>query len=232
MGYAPGFELKGLYGRLPDHLQRKLAVLGSLSRYSDGQHIQSRGDRTRGFSIIKTGAICFGKTDMDGKFMASAVFEPNQCYGELTLFADLPRTHDAVAVGETSVLHISKPEFDRLLDAEPELAKILLQSMSRQMHITLEWFDDVRRYPLKFRLGKSLLQLSAQRASVELKVTQSELADAMGVSRVAIGKELKDYKARGFIALKYGEIHILEGAGFKKWLAGFEQLEPIELGSF
>jgi len=94
------FDQQGLYQVMPVRLRSKLDALGHLKTYGDGQHIQSRGDRTKGFSIIISGAVCFRKIDAGGTFITVAVFGAEQCYGEFTLFADLPRTHDGVAGGK------------------------------------------------------------------------------------------------------------------------------------
>ena len=230
MSYIFNFGIPGLYRSLVPALQQKLDALGVSQRYKDGQHMQSRGDTTRGFSIIKSGAVCFGKTDLDGKFITAAVLEAGQCYGEFTLFADLPRTHDGYGVGDTVVSHISKAKFDHLLATEPTLAGPIISSLTMQLHNLLEWTDDLRRYPLKYRLGKNLLQLQASSEGPReaiVKITQSQLADLLGVSRVAVAQTLAVYKKLGFVRMCYGGIEICDRPLFKNWLQAFVQLEPV-----
>ena len=230
MSYVFNFGLPGLYKGLGPALQTKLDEAGIVRRYRDGQHMQSRGDTTRGFSIVKSGAVCFGKTDEDGRFIAIATLDKGQCYGEFTLFAGLPRTHDGYAVGETAVSHIPKARFDLLLEAEPMLGARIISSLTVQLHNLLEWADDLRRYPLKYRLGKALLQLEADsETSGEgcIAITQNQLADLMGVTRVAVAQVLASYKDQGFVATLYGGIKILDRAGLKLWLTQFVQIEPV-----
>jgi len=228
MSYIFNFGIPGLYQALTLRVRDRLDQLGVEQRYSDNQHIQTRGDKTRGFSIIKSGSVCFGKTDLDGRFIAAAILEPGQCYGEFTLFAGLPRTHDGYAVGETVISHVSKAKFDRLLADEPELAAPIISSLTLRLHNLLEWTDDLRRYPLKYRLGKSLLQMlkEAGGGSV-IKITQSDLADLMGVSRVAVAQTLAEYKKLGFINLRYRGVDITNPTALKAWLGNFVQIDPI-----
>lgn len=218
--------LPGLYQALPEHIQQKVDQLGGVVSYAPEQLIQSRGDKTRGFSIIKAGAVRFGKLDAEGRFIAAAVFEPGQCYGEFTLFADLPRTHDGFAVGATRIQHISKAAFDELLAAEPALSAVLLSSLTKQLHNTLEWIDDMRRYPLKVYLGKRLLQL-AQDAQGTIQITQTNLAEMLGVSRVAVGKVLGDYEQRGFIKRHYGYLELVAPDALRRWLRRYIHLEAM-----
>ncbi len=227
MSYLPSLGMPELFQPLPEPLQQKLKSLGFVQTYSADQHIQSRGDRTRGFSIIESGSVCFGKMDEEGKFIVSAVFKAGQCYGEFTLFADLPRTHDGVAVEQTAIRHISKVEFDSVLASEPALSVHILSSLTMQLHSAMEWIDDLRRYPLKYRLAKSLLYIYSHQNNPCLTVTQSELADMMGVSRVAIGKELSFYKEQGFLEIKYGSLVLVGADAFREWLHAFAGLEPV-----
>jgi len=224
------FGVPGLYEELSPALRGLLDTSGTIIKYADGQLIQTRGDKTRGFSIIKSGAVCFGKTDAEGRFITSVVYEPGQCYGEFTVLAGLPRTHDGIAVGETSICHISKATFDRLLADEPALAAPILASLTLRLHSLLEWADDLRRYPLKVRLGKQLLALvraPAKGTASSLTVTQGDLAELMGVSRVAVAKILADYQRRGFVRLGYGKIEITNPNALEIWLQQFVQLDPI-----
>ena len=227
MSYIPSLGVPSLYSSLPGLLRQKLDMLGSVNHYVPDQHIQSRGDETEAFSIITKGSVCFGKMDVEGKFLVSAVLKAGQCYGEFPLLAGLPRTHDGITVGETSIRHISRTAFEGLLNEEPELSVLMLKSVTEQLHNALEWIDDLRRYPLKYRLGKALLQMMKHHENPYLNINQHELADMLGVSRVAIGKELKDYKARGFITIHYGAVEITASAAFSRWVDSFLQLDPV-----
>jgi len=227
MSYIFNFGIPGLIQALDQRMRTRLDELGAEKRYRDKEHIQTRGDRTRGFSIIKKGSVCFGKTDTEGRFIVTAQLEAGQCYGEFTLFAGLPRTHDGYAVGDTVISHISKAKFDRLLSQEPQLAAPIISSLTMRLHNLLEWTDDLRRYPLRYRLGKNMLQMLKDGGGDFIEITQSELADLMGVSRVAVAQTLAEYRKLGFVASRYGGIEILNREGFKAWLEEFMQIDPI-----
>lgn len=231
MGYFFNFGVPGFMEVLTEEQRGVINGLGVLRRYSHRQHMQSRGDAEQAFSIIREGAVCFGKNDSDGRFIALAVLEVGQCYGEFTVFAGLPRTHDGYAQGETVVSHISKPVFDRLLLDRPDFAAPIIRLQTLRLHSALEWADDLRRYPLRFRLGKQLMIMVSAEAEGRLEVTQAELADLLGVSRVAISGALQEYQKRGFIRLVYGGVEIVDSAGFKTWLAEFVRLDPISLNT-
>ncbi|NVJ99234.1 MAG: Crp/Fnr family transcriptional regulator [Alphaproteobacteria bacterium] len=227
MSYIFNFGVPGFMDALSPEQQKLVEDAGSIRRYSHKQHLQSRGDQDQAFSIIKAGSVCFGKTDSSGKFIALATLEAGQCYGEFTVFAGLPRTHDGFTVGETVISHISKARFDRLLLDHPDLAGAIIRVQTLRLHQALEWIDDLRRYPLKYRLGKYLLFILASADGPRIAITQSDLADLMGVSRVAVSGVLADYRARGFLRPVYGGLEILDSEGLRKWLRSFLTLDPL-----
>ncbi|WP_286830595.1 MULTISPECIES: Crp/Fnr family transcriptional regulator [Kordiimonas] len=227
MSFVFNFGLPGLMSALSAEQRALLDGLGVRQSYRHKQHIQSRGDQNKGFSIIKEGAVCFGKTDRDGRFIALAVLEAGQYYGEFTVFGGLPRSHDAHAQGDTVVSHISKARFDQLLIDRPDLALPIIRLLTLRLYHSLEWMDDVRRYPLKYRLGKTLLSMAQEEGDATIKVTQAELADLLGVSRVAVAQTLADYRRRGFVQSVYGGVKLIDLQAFRDWLRAFVTLEPV-----
>jgi len=227
MSFVFNFGIPGLMEVLPEHTRARFDAVGSLKRYRDKQHIQSRGDQTAGFSVIKSGSVVFGKSDREGRFITTAVLEAGQCYGEFTVFGGLPRTHDGYAEGETVISHLSKAQFDQLLLDEPTLAGPIISLLTVRLHHMLEWVDDLRRYPLKYRLGKTLLLMMRGTEDGLIAATQSDLADLMGVSRVAVAQVLAHYKAKGFVGTEYGAVRVLDRSGLKAWLQGFETVDPV-----
>lgn len=227
MSYVFNFGLSGLMAALSDEQRSRLDDLGVRRRYHHKQHVQSRGDADKGFSIIRSGAVCFGKSDSDGRFIAVAVLEAGQCYGEFTVFGGLPRSHDAYAQGETEISHISKARFDQLLVDHPDLALPIIRHLTLKLYHALEWMDDVRRYPLKYRLGKTLLSMSGADGSRIIRVTQAELADLLGVSRVAVAQALAEYRKHGFVRSVYGGVEVENRKAFKNWLQGFVTVDPV-----
>ena len=88
------------------HRLRRAAVL---VRYGEGELIHNRGDDKPGLSIVHRGHVRVGIYGYAGTFILSALLGPGQTFGEFTLLAGLPRTHDAVAASsDTEVHHLSE----------------------------------------------------------------------------------------------------------------------------
>jgi len=204
---------------ISDPLRRRIRDSATAIRYRDGVFVHAHGDKKPGLSIVQSGAVQFGIVDSDGTYVSTSVMGVGHCFGEATLFAGRPRTHDAVAVGETVIDQIDKPSFDRLLDREPELARALLDATTQRLYSVLDFMDDLRRLPLILRTAK-LIATMTRSAKLDgyIACNQIDLAYTLGVSRVSIGKALAELQKTDLIKLGYGKIEIPNQEILYEWI--------------
>src|SRR6478752_2134571 len=110
-----GVWFSALPGALADQLVGAAAVLD----LKPDQVLFSRGDAPSGLYAVIDGGIRVSGVSEAGKEALLTLLEPPQWFGEVSLFDGQPRTHDAIADGETRVLHVPQAALDRLLAAEP-----------------------------------------------------------------------------------------------------------------
>ncbi|MEZ7817935.1 MAG: Crp/Fnr family transcriptional regulator [Pseudomonadales bacterium] len=210
---------------LPRDVSKQLEGIAIRSRYEDAQLIQTRGDAKTGLSIVRKGAVRVGNLGNDGSYLNTSVLKQGQTFGEFTLFAGLPRTHEVIAMGPTTVDEISGDKFMKLFDSEPRLAKALLTISMVRTHALLEFIDDLRRLPLPVHVGKVIYAAAVE--TLVLNIRQEELAFTFGVSRVSVGKVLKSLATLGLIRLGYGKIHIVNKIEFRRWLTQRSLIAPL-----
>lgn len=213
---------------LPNDTQKALRDQANRVRYEDGQLIHERGDTKPGLSIVHSGKVKFGNPGSDGSYVTTALFGEGHCFGEFTLFANLPRTHDAIAVGNTVIDQIDATSIDRLLVSEPELYRLMLVAVTRRLHAAVDFMDDMRRLPLKVRIAKLILTMSKTSDTLgEIKLTQSDLAFSFGVSRVSIGQALSELQSENLIKTGYGNLHIPDSDRLALWVSERSSLLPV-----
>jgi CRP-like cAMP-binding protein len=197
--------------------------------YSDGEQIQARGDRKPGLSIIRSGAVKVGNYGRDGQYFLTRILTVGETFGEFTLFADLPRTHNAEACGDTAIDEIAKPAFQTLVRERPEIKDYLLISLAENLHTALEILDDIRRQPIIVRVAKLLLSyLGNAKNSLNIPLTQTVIAESLGVTRLSVHNSLKSLEAQGMLIRKYGRININDLSVLKAWIADHEELANLE----
>jgi CRP/FNR family cyclic AMP-dependent transcriptional regulator len=221
-------DAPGIVELMPEALARRVRAAAKPTRYRDGQLVHARGDLQRGLSIVRSGSVRFGNAGEDGSYVTTTVMGPGQSFGEFTLFGDLPRTHDATAVGATTIDYLDHVRVNRLLVEAPELWRILLVATTKRLHDALELLDDFRRLPLPALTAKVLLTLPpSEEGSALVACNQADLAATLGVSRVSIGKALAQLQKAGLVVLGYRTITIRDRAVLKSWLAKHRVLSPV-----
>lgn len=213
---------------MPQRLQTRLREAAVRVSYGDGELVHARGDHKPGLSLIHKGAVRFVNQGLDGSVVSTGILGPGQFFGEATLFADLPRTHNAIAVGATIIDQVAKQRFDAIFDEEPELARVMLRATTQRLYLALDILDDLRRLPLKTRAAKMIaIHAAVSREKNSVKLNQSELAFTLGVSRVALGKALGELQKDGLIKLGYKRIDIPDALKLKGWIAKNDPLRPL-----
>lgn len=196
-----------------------LKAKGVLRHFSDGQFIQSRGDDDSGIAIIESGAARAGIYSANGGFILTSFLGPGQTFGEFTVFADLPRTHDLSALGPTSLIHIPGKRFLDLCDADPAYLFALMRATLLRSHVALEMLHALRILPLLPKVAKYLLILTPEPpAQPELQFRQSDLAATLGLSRASMNRALSDLESLDLIERGYGAISIKCKSALHDWL--------------
>ncbi|OYY72642.1 Crp/Fnr family transcriptional regulator [Sphingomonas sp. 28-63-12] len=223
------FDTPSLTSLLPEDAAAALRRAATMMVYGDGALIYSRGDAHPGLSLVRTGAVQIGNPGIDGSFVVTSVLGPGQCFGEMTLFGQLPRTHDSVAVGQTVIDQLSPAAYAAVSAVHPAINQAILGMMARRIHALLEFSDDLRRLPLIVQLAKTLLRMAPGAArGGEVLAKQEAIAATLGVSRVAIGTALATLEGQGLIQRGYGRVTIRDRNALQQWLAQRTMLAPID----
>jgi CRP-like cAMP-binding protein len=124
--------------------------------------------------------------------------EPGTWFGDIALFDGLPRTHDANAHGETTLLVVRKADFRELLTQHVELYDALLRLNCRRLRLMFDIIEDLNTRPLAARLAKQILLLArsygvteGEEIRIGLQLAQEDLAQLLGASRQRVNQELK-----------------------------------------
>lgn len=172
------------------------------------------GDRV---FIITRGKIKLGRTATDGRENLVAVLGPGEMFGELSLFDPGARTMTATAVSETELIGLGHDQLNDYLDSRPEVAKYLLQALTRRLRRTNENLADLVFSDVPGRVAKALLDLANRFGQhtdegilVAHDLTQEELAQLVGASRETVNKSLADFAGRGWVRLEPRSVMILD----------------------
>lgn len=130
------------------------------------------------------------------------------------------RNQNAVTLGETTIGLVNKADLLTLMERRPEIASAILPTALDRLTIAFSIVDDIRLLNLTAFTASLLLKNLSDESEVSgvLHWNQSELAAAVGVSRVSVGKALKKLEQKGLIVLKYGAIEVPDTKVLADWI--------------
>jgi len=221
----------GLLARTPlfnglDEASRK-AVAAELreASYEPGQVIFSRGDPGSELHIVSKGRIRLSVLTADGRELSFAHVEPPSIFGELAIFDGRPRSADATAVNRVETLMLSKASFMRLLESRPSIGEAAVRFLAGRLRDADEQLEAIALHPIEARLARFFLAAvrqkdpsgKAEKLSLALPISQSELALLVGASRPKVNAALGLLESQGAIERRgqqvICDVAVLSGIG-------------------
>ena len=108
----------------------ELCELGQECVLPAGSRIVSQGESPEFFYVIQSGRVrVFRETD-DHIQTQLTELGPGSYFGEVALVTGQPRTASVETIEESTIIKVSKEEFDRLLDHNPRLARHIINQLA------------------------------------------------------------------------------------------------------
>ena len=186
-----------------------LVSLGRRRRFSSGSQVLHRGDPGIGFWLIESGHVMACRFGPDGERTLFAVLGPGDLVGELACFSGLTQQVYAITEGEADLVWIEMPQVDRLLEKGPQFARWLLKTLANKLRYALDRVEGDRNLSAQYRIARLLADMAANEGP-DLSITQQQLADFVGASRVTTGQVLARLADDGLIERRYRRIRVLE----------------------
>lgn len=203
------------YSHLPAELQNSLLGMSRVRRLVPGHRLFQRGDPPCGMYAVLEGAVRIGAVNEQGKEALLSVVEAPHWFGEICLFDGQPRTHDAVSVGQCTLLHLPQAPLMAFLQEHPVYWRDIARLMSHKLRLTFINLEHLSLMPAPVRVANRLLMIAEGYGEIEparrvLQLPQEQLALMLSLSRQTTNQILKDLQAQGIVQLAYGEIEILD----------------------
>lgn len=209
-----------LLARLPDADLAVLASRGKERRYQPATVIFHEGEPGDSLHVVMEGRVRISVISPEGSEATLSFIERGDCFGDLAIFDGGPRTATATATMPTRTFVVTRKDFLAWIMERPAAAVALLETLSRRLRRTDEALADLCFLDLPHRLAKQLLVMSTSTGDSaphppRLKVTQSELASLLSVSRESVNKQLNLFQREGWIVLSRGGVTVRDVAALR-----------------
>jgi putative oxidoreductase len=108
----------------------KLCQLGQEVSVSTGTRIVSQGEDPEYFYVIQSGRVRVFRETADRIQTNLTELGAGAYFGEVALVTGQPRSASVEALEDATLIKVSKDEFDRLLDQNPQLARHIIQQLA------------------------------------------------------------------------------------------------------
>ncbi|MFM0741235.1 Crp/Fnr family transcriptional regulator [Paraburkholderia xenovorans] len=208
-------ERSAWFRSAPAAMQAQLIEAGRVERLAAGQRLFTRGDSDDGLYCVLDGLVRISAASSDGKEALLAVIDPVNWFGEIALFDNRPRTHDAYAERDSALFHVPRAALAALLERTPAYWHVFGLLLTQKLRLAFEVIEEAALLPAAPRVARRLLLMAGgfgEPGALRrvLKVPQEDLAMMLALSRQTINQVLKQFETHGAVKLRYAEIEIAD----------------------
>ena len=151
--------------------------------------------------------------DADGREVILSILGAGECFGEMGLIDDAPRSADVVTTEPCDLLMISKADFTRALAENVDLCLNIMKSLVMRLREANHKIESLALMDVYGRVAKLLLDLSEKedgKRVVKRRITKQDMAKMVGASREMVSRVMRDLELRGIISSRSGCIVLKE----------------------
>lgn len=214
-----------LFAGLPGDQLDALAAFLRSRPYRKGAVIFSEGDPGTPLYLIEEGEIKLTILSPGGKEIILALLGPGGFFGELAVLDGGTRAATAAAKTACRLLVLERSDLLKFIERHPRAAVGMLAAISRRLRRTTEQVHDAAFLDGPTRLAKVLLQFTHEQAKPgpdgvlsAPRLTQEELAEAVGGTRESINRWLRIFVDEGSVRRRRGLVTVVNPQVLRKRL--------------
>ena len=172
----------------------RLAVARQMLKVELEPHrsIFSRGDPGSHLYLVAEGRVRLSVFSADGRLLSFKHAGAGDVFGEIAALDGGRRSADAVALTRVVVMTLAAEPLNQLIEHNPRVARAAIACLCQRLRETSAQAETIALHPVEMRLARYLLARvkppaadapCCGTATVDLSISQSELASLIGASR-------------------------------------------------
>lgn len=224
--YLPVLQTGRWFAHLPPDFAQPLLAMAHLRQLAPGEVLFLRGDAPCGLYAVVRGAISISGTGGRADEARAALLtrlEPPHWFGEISVFDNSARTHDAHAAEASTLLQIPHEPLQAWLTGHPQHWHALALLLTDKLRTAFVAMEELALLPAGQRLARRLVmmaegygQWTAEGQSRRvIGISQEQLSLMLAISRQTTNQILKELEGRALVRVHRGEVEILDLAALR-----------------
>jgi CRP/FNR family transcriptional regulator len=171
------------------------------------------GDKTEYLYYVLSGRVKLIKGTEEGKDMMMSIFQKGDLIMEMDGFEVSLHNFSAVVIEDAEIGVIQKKDLEILLQRNGDFALEFMSWMGLMHRITQSKFRDLLMYGKPGALTSTLIRMCnsfgiacEDGIRINIKLTNTELAEIIGATRESVNRMLSELKTEGTITVRNGQI--------------------------
>jgi CRP/FNR family cyclic AMP-dependent transcriptional regulator len=193
--------------------------------YPAGTLVFTEGEPCVGLYVVQSGHIRIFKSSASGREQVLSIEGPGGSVAELPVFDGGNYPASASAVGEATLLFISKNDFQTICLAHPQVALKVLRIVGARLRRLVGIIEELSFTTVRHRLAAFLLRLARSGGrsvdggiEVTLPASNQELAAQIGTVRELVSRNLSRFQSEGFIRIEGRAVVLVDVKGLEAQL--------------
>ena len=217
--------LKGslFFANLNDSELEPLAASLQRREFAKNVIIYDRGSPGHTMYIIESGKVRLFLLSEMGQELSVDFLAAGDVFGELSLLDGLPRVRGAMTMEKAVVYTLRREDFLRHLEGNPHLGAGIIGNLSARLRDALDSVESLAFLDVRGRVAKKLLELADKHGveddgavSIDLRLTQQDLASLIGASRESVNKVMGSYRDKGWIRMEGQKVAIVDADALER----------------
>ena len=188
-----------------------------------GQIIFQKGDAGSSMMAVLTGRVRVGTNSPGGKELTLDIIGPGEVFGEIALLDGKPRSADATATEDSTLLVLGRREVLPFLMANPDLMFRVLMVVCGRLRQSSVALEDLALFDLPGRLARVVLKLAddygrktGDGVRINVRLSQKDLSNLVATSRESVNKQLAVWRAKGVLGTQGSSMILLDRAALEE----------------
>ncbi|MFZ1700084.1 MAG: Crp/Fnr family transcriptional regulator [Pyrinomonadaceae bacterium] len=215
--------MKPLIPNISSSLATTLSKKGKEHLFRDGEELFAEGDDALFLPIVISGKVKMIHFLDLGKEVIIGIFQAGEMFAVPPVFDGKKYPSTAIAMEESRILMLYRPEFLNLLRESSEFSFAILEWMSEMLRDKTATIHNLATTSPEVRIGHVLLKLISQnrtKGSVRIELRREDIARIAGLTTETTIRVIRRMAKKGLVEIDHGKILIEDDGPLRRLVEG------------